>query len=83
MTGRLQALAEVHPGQTVVVVLCTAGVLDVINRFIRGQGLTVPRDFLIPNAGLNWVSCCAGAWRIDAWAETRHLEDGALDELPS
>lgn len=82
VTGRLQALAEAHPGQTVVVVL-HGGVLDVINRFIRGQGLTVPRDFLIPNAGLNWVSCCAGAWGIDAWADTAHLENGALDELPS
>jgi len=82
VTGRLQALAADHPGQIVVVVL-HGGVLDVINRFIRGQGLTVPRDFLIPNAGLNWVSCQNGAWRVDAWAETRHLEDGALDELPS
>jgi len=82
VTGRLQALADAHPGQTVVVVL-HGGVLDVINRFIRGQGLSVPRDFLIPNAGLNWVSRSDGAWRIDAWADTQHLENGALDELPS
>lgn len=82
VTGKLQQIAAAHPGQNVLVVL-HGGVLDIINRFVRGNGLEAPRDFLIPNAGINWVSVSAGRWHLDRWGETAHLEPGALDELPS
>ncbi|PKO93702.1 MAG: histidine phosphatase family protein [Betaproteobacteria bacterium HGW-Betaproteobacteria-10] len=82
VTGKLQKIAARHPGQNVVVVL-HGGVLDIINRFVRGNSLETPRDFLIPNAGLNWIAAVDGVWRIETWGETAHLEAGALDELPS
>lgn len=82
VTGKLKEIAAAHPGQSVVVVL-HGGVLDIINRFVRGNSLETPRDFLIPNAGLNWIATVDGAWRIETWGETAHLEAGALDELPS
>jgi probable phosphoglycerate mutase len=82
VTGKLQAIAAAHPGQNVVVVL-HGGVLDIINRFVRGNSLETPRDFLIPNAGVNWVSVADGTSHLDTWGETEHLEPGALDELPS
>ncbi len=82
VTGKLVELAGAHQGQTVVVVL-HGGVLDIINRYVRGNPLHVPRDFLIPNAGLNWIACAGGAWSIEAWGDTRHLEADALDELPT
>lgn len=82
VTGKLKQIAAAHPGQSVVVVL-HGGVLDIINRFVRGNPLEMPRDFLIPNAGLNWISLRDGRWQIESWAETGHLEPGALDELPS
>ena len=82
VTGKLQEIAAAHAGQNVVVVL-HGGVLDVINRFVRGNSLEMPRDFLIPNAGINWISTVDGVWALDSWAETGHLEPGALDELPS
>ncbi|MBS1158301.1 MAG: histidine phosphatase family protein [Proteobacteria bacterium] len=82
VTSKLQAIVAAHPGQNVAIVL-HGGVLDIINRFVRGNGLETPRDFLIPNAGLNWISLRDGHWHIDSWAETTHLEPGALDELPS
>lgn len=82
VTGRLQAIASMHPGQTVAVVL-HGGVLDIINRFVRGNSLETPRDFLIPNAGLNWIAVENGRWHLETWGETAHLEPGALDELPS
>ncbi|WP_434513651.1 histidine phosphatase family protein [Dechloromonas sp. ARDL1] len=82
VTDKLKAIAAGHPGQNVAVVL-HGGVLDVINRFVRGNPLEMPRDFLIPNAGINWVSVADGVWHLDAWGETGHLEQGALDELPS
>lgn len=81
VTAKLAALAAVHAGQTVVVVV-HGGVLDIVNRFVRGNPLEAPRDFLIPNAGLNWLSLRDGIWRIATWGDTAHLELAALDELP-
>ncbi|MFZ1244891.1 MAG: histidine phosphatase family protein [Azonexus sp.] len=82
VTGKLQALAAAHPGQSIAIVL-HGGVLDIINRFVRGNPLEKPRDFLIPNAGINWIAMENGEWCLNTWGETDHLEAGALDELPS
>ena len=82
VTSRLKKIAAAHAGQNVVVVL-HGGVLDIINRFARGNSLEAPRDFLIPNAGLNWIAAVDGKWHIETWGETAHLEAGVLDELPS
>lgn len=76
----LKMLAERHAGQTVALVT-HGGVLDIVNRFVRGNPLELPRDFHIPNTGLNWVLAAPDGWRIESWAETRHLDHGALDEL--
>ena len=75
----LGGLADKHRGETVLVVT-HGGVLDVVNRFVRGLPLVTPRDFAIPNAGLNWVSRVGPQWQLDEWAITAHLER-ALDEL--
>ena len=91
VTGKLKEIAAAHPGQNVVVV-SHGGVLDIVNRFVRGNPLETPRDFLIPNAGLNWIAAPQGGflpgaadvtWGIETWGDTAHLEAGALDELPS
>lgn len=82
VTGKLQEIAAAHPGQNVVVVV-HGGVLDIINRFVRGNSLETLRDFLIPNAGINWISTADGRWALESWGKTGHLEAGALDELPS
>ena len=82
VTGKLSALAERHAGEQIAVVV-HGGVLDIINRFVRGNPLEMPRDFLIPNAGLNWIVAVDGRWHIESWGETAHLAPGALDELPS
>ena len=82
VTNQLLELAGRHRGQQIVVVV-HGGVLDVINRFVRGNPLEMPRDFLIPNAGINWISTVDGRWAVETWGETAHLADGALDELPS
>jgi probable phosphoglycerate mutase len=82
VTGRLAELAARHRGETIAVVV-HGGVLDIINRFVRGNPLELPRDFVIPNAGLNWIVAVDGGWAIESWGETAHLEAGARDELPS
>lgn len=80
VTGALEALHAAHPGETVAIVT-HGGVLDIANRFVRGNPLELPRDFHIPNTGLNWVRAAPEGWRIESWADTRHLDHGALDEL--
>jgi 2,3-bisphosphoglycerate-dependent phosphoglycerate mutase len=82
VTGKLKEIAASHPGQAIVIVL-HGGVLDIINRFVRGNSLETPRDFLIPNAGINWIAAVDGVWHLETWGETDHLEPGALDELPA
>lgn len=82
VTGKLKELAARHPGVTIAIVL-HGGVLDIINRFVRGNSLEMPRDFLIPNAGINWIATVDGLWSLKTWGETDHLEPGALDELPA
>lgn len=82
VTNKLIALADRHAGQTILIVL-HGGVLDVINRFVRANPLEMPRDFLIPNAGISWISRRDDQWTVETWGETAHLADGTLDELPS
>lgn len=77
----LQLLAAGHRGETIVVVT-HGGVLDIVNRLVRGNPLSSPRDFLIPNAAINWVSAHGDAWRLEVWGQTEHLARFGLDELP-
>ena len=79
VVSALTSIAQRHCGETVLLVT-HGGVLDVVNRFVRGLPLDTPRDFTIPNAGLNWLSLVGERWQIDEWAITAHLER-ALDEL--
>lgn len=81
VTGKLQEIAACHPGQAVAVVV-HGGVLDIVNRFVRGNPLDMARDFLIPNAGINWIVLSDGCWSIETWGDTAHLAAGARDELP-
>jgi len=81
VTVCLGEVAARHPGQSVVLVT-HGGVLDVVNRFVRGNPLELPRDFLIPNAGINCITYDGGVWAIEQWAETAHLLVASRDELP-
>jgi probable phosphoglycerate mutase len=56
------------------------GVLDVAYRAATGMTLDAPRDFALPNAALNWLEHCNGAWRVISWADSSHLNQ-SLDEL--
>lgn len=77
----LRRLVEEHRGQTIAVVT-HGGVLDIVNRLVRGTSLCQPRDFLIPNAGINWVRATGDNWCMEAWGVTDHLTMVGLDELP-
>ena len=69
----VERLASRHAGQTILLVT-HGGVLDIIHRRAAGRDLSSPRDFVVPNAALNWVEVDADGWRLLMWADRRHLE---------
>jgi len=72
-------LIERHQGEQILV-FTHGGVLEMVYRHARAVGLSSPRDFEIPNAGINWFEVTPDAWKVWAWAEVAHLE-AALDDL--
>ncbi|MBI1907517.1 MAG: histidine phosphatase family protein [Rhodocyclales bacterium] len=79
ISSALEQLTERHRGEQILIVT-HGGVLDIAHRRASGMALEAPRDFLIPNAALNWIACSREEWRIVRWAEAHHL-DGTRDEL--
>lgn len=79
VVAALERLAQAHAGASVAVVT-HGGVLGVVYRWAKRIALDAPRAFAIPNGGVNRVRIERGRWSIDAWAETAHLPDGALDD---
>ena len=79
IVATLSRLAAQHPGQRLLIV-CHGGVLDVVYRRAHGLDLSAPRDFLLPNAALNWLEIHGDDWRVLSWADQRHLGD-SLDEV--
>ena len=76
----ITAIADRHQGQSILV-FTHGGVLDKLYRFITGLPLSAPRNFGIPNAGLNRIEVTPSGWQIRSWADVAHLER-ALDDLP-
>lgn len=70
---------ERHPGEQILV-FTHGGVLEMVYRQARAVGLSSPRDFEIPNAGINWIEVTPNEWKVWAWAQVAHLE-AALDDL--
>lgn len=63
-----------------VAVFTHGGVLDELYRSIQGIPVSTPRDFAIPNCGINRLDAGTDPWRIECWADIAHLE-GALDDI--
>ena len=64
-----------------IAIVTHGGVLDCINRYARGADLSKPRDFDIPNAGINRLWWKDGQLRIAQWADVAHLTSAVLDEV--
>lgn len=75
----VNGLIERHAGEQIIV-FTHGGVLEMVYRHARATGLSSPRDFEIPNAGINWVEVRAAEWKVQAWADVSHLAT-ALDDL--
>ena len=76
----MTAIAARHAGEHVAV-FTHGGILDKLYRYVTGLALSAPREFGIPNCGINRLEADAAGWRILVWADDSHLE-GALDDLP-
>jgi probable phosphoglycerate mutase len=70
-------LVRHHSGQTIAAV-SHSGVLDVVYRRATGRPLHTPRDFVIPNCGLNWFHFDGQGWHLDAWADRHYLHEVLL-----
>jgi probable phosphoglycerate mutase len=72
-------LAERHPGELVVLV-AHGGVMDVLYRAATGQELQAPRTWELGNAAINRLLWTPQGFSLVGWADSSHLNDGALDE---
>ncbi|HZZ92742.1 MAG TPA: histidine phosphatase family protein [Usitatibacter sp.] len=79
VTSALEALAEEHRGQALVVVT-HGGVLATLYRHVHGIDLSVPHSIPILNASYNALTHDGTAFRIDAWADIDHLPGGSAFE---
>jgi probable phosphoglycerate mutase len=80
--GAALRLVRHHPGQTVALV-AHGGVLDCFYRAATRVGLETPRTWQIANASINRLFLTDQGFGLVGWADTRHLDDAALDELPT
>jgi probable phosphoglycerate mutase len=76
----LEQIRAMHLGKTILLV-SHGGVLDMMYRIASKQALDAEKAITVPNASLNWISHDGAAWKVDDWADTRHLEGLALDNL--
>lgn len=73
-------LAARHIGEQIVLV-AHGGVMDVLYRIATGQELQAPRSWQLGNAAINRLLWTPDGFTLVGWSDTRHLEDGALDEV--
>jgi 2,3-bisphosphoglycerate-dependent phosphoglycerate mutase len=65
-------LARHHTEQTLALV-SHSGVLDILYRISTGRPLHTPRDFVVPNCGLNWFHFDGQGWHLEKWGDRHYL----------
>jgi probable phosphoglycerate mutase len=77
----LNKIRERHAGKTILLV-SHGGTLDMMYRIASKQDLSAERIASVPNASLNWITHSkANGWEVKQWADTRHLEGAALENV--
>jgi 2,3-bisphosphoglycerate-dependent phosphoglycerate mutase len=66
-------LAERYCGLTLAAVT-HGGVLAMLYRHVRAMSLEAPRNFSLHNTGINRFRHRPGAWQLESWGETGHLD---------
>ena len=72
-------LAARHPGQTIALV-AHGGVLDCLYRAATRLDLQAPRTWDLSNTTINRLLWTPEGLSLVGWADTTHLQGGALDE---
>ena len=78
--GALDAIVQQHQGKTILLV-SHGGTLDMMYRIASNQALSAERVASVPNASLNWITHNGEGWSVEQWADTRHLEGRALENV--
>jgi len=74
-------MRAIDAGGRRIAIVTHGGVLDCINRHVRGMDLSLPRDFETPNTGVNRLTWDGCGLKIVQWANLEHLAGLALDEI--
>jgi 2,3-bisphosphoglycerate-dependent phosphoglycerate mutase len=70
-----------HAGKTILIV-SHGGTLDMMYRIASKRPLSAERVVSVPNASLNWITHNeVDGWAVEQWADTRHLEGPALENV--
>ena len=73
-------IAARHTGQQIVLV-AHGGVMDMLYRLATQQDIGAPRTWELGNAAINRLLWTPDSLTLVGWADTRHFEDGALDDI--
>lgn len=81
IVNAFEELAQRHRGRNVMV-FSHGGVIDIAWRKTSGVALDAPRHAPIMNASINQFAISEDRlWSAQAWGQTTHLEDAALDDV--
>ena len=64
-----------------VVIVAHGGVLGQLYRHVMNIPLEVPRNYAMPNAGINRFAFKCGTWRLIAWGDLSHLDHALPEEF--
>ena len=79
VVATVEELASRHPGEQVMMV-AHGGVLDILYRAATRLELQAPRSWDLSNTAVNRLLWSPEGLSLVGWADTTHLQGGALDE---
>lgn len=80
VSSTVDRLAALHPGE-LIVLTAHGGVLDVLYRLATHQEVQAPRTWELGNAAINRLLWTPQGLGLVGWADSRHLENTARDEI--
>ena len=75
----ISELAAPHSGEQIVVV-AHGGIMDMLYRLATRQSVSAPRTWELGNTAINRLLWTPDGLTLVGWADTRHLDEDALDE---
>ena len=79
MKTSIEKLVAAHTGKCLLIVT-HGGVLGVIYRWLNKMPIASAQRVAIPNVAYNRISAAPDGWKIEVWADTRHLLDHTVED---